>query len=125
MTLFARRQGLPDAAGYSVIDQQLVVRGEINTQGTIRVDGRLEAREQAVAVCFGERVALLEERELVRRRIDRERRERNAEQPCRHAARLTQPGEEQPGNFEDDAIGDDRRVERAARLPRTEIEIAN
>jgi cytoskeletal protein CcmA (bactofilin family) len=44
MTLFARRAGLPDATSYSVIDEQLVIRGEITTQGTIRVDGRIEGR---------------------------------------------------------------------------------
>jgi cytoskeletal protein CcmA (bactofilin family) len=44
MTLFARRATLPEPTGYSVIDEQMVIRGEINTQGTIRVDGRLEGR---------------------------------------------------------------------------------
>jgi cytoskeletal protein CcmA (bactofilin family) len=28
--------------GYSIVDQQLVIRGEVDTEGTIRVDGRLE-----------------------------------------------------------------------------------
>jgi len=44
MSLFARRAPLPEPTGYSVIDEQLVIRGEITTEGTIRVDGRLEGR---------------------------------------------------------------------------------
>jgi cytoskeletal protein CcmA (bactofilin family) len=46
MTLFARRSSVPEPTGYSVVDEQMVIRGEINTQGTIRVDGRLEGRLQ-------------------------------------------------------------------------------
>ncbi|MDB4877085.1 MAG: Polymer-forming cytoskeletal family protein [Gemmatimonadetes bacterium] len=46
MTLFARRSAVPEPTGYSVVDEQMVIRGEINTQGTIRVDGRLEGRLQ-------------------------------------------------------------------------------
>jgi len=44
MALFARRTALPGATSYSVIDEQLVIHGEIHTQGTVRVDGRLEGR---------------------------------------------------------------------------------
>lgn len=44
MTLFARRAGLPEPTGYSVVDEQLVIRGEITTEGTIRIDGRIEGR---------------------------------------------------------------------------------
>ena len=44
MPIFARRSGIPAATGYSVVDEQLVIRGEIETQGTIRVDGRIEGR---------------------------------------------------------------------------------
>ena len=44
MTLFARRPGLPEAIDYSVIDEHTVIHGEITTQGTIRVDGRLEGQ---------------------------------------------------------------------------------
>jgi len=44
MALFARRGPLPEATGYSVVDEQLIIRGEVNTQGTIRVDGRIEGR---------------------------------------------------------------------------------
>ena len=42
MTLFARRPVLPGPAGYSVIDSQLLVRGDITTEGTLRIDGRME-----------------------------------------------------------------------------------
>lgn len=46
MSLLKRRPDptLPPAtgAGYSVLDAQLTVRGDIETQGTLRVDGRLE-----------------------------------------------------------------------------------
>ena len=44
MTLFGRRAAIPGAASYSVVDEQLVIQGEIHTQGTIRIDGRLEGR---------------------------------------------------------------------------------
>jgi cytoskeletal protein CcmA (bactofilin family) len=44
MTLFARRTNLREASGYSVVDEQMVMRGEISTEGTIRVDGRVEGR---------------------------------------------------------------------------------
>jgi cytoskeletal protein CcmA (bactofilin family) len=47
MSLFKRRQhaSAPPSssnAGYSVLDAQLTVRGDIETVGTLRVDGRLE-----------------------------------------------------------------------------------
>ena len=42
MSLFRRRAAVPPAAGYSVIDNQLTVSGEIQTEGTVRVDGRIE-----------------------------------------------------------------------------------
>ncbi len=45
MALFSRRSALPEPTAYSVIDEQMVIRGEINTQGTVRVDGRLEGRQ--------------------------------------------------------------------------------
>ena len=42
MKLFARRSARPAADGYSVIDDQLSISGDIQTEGTIRVDGRVE-----------------------------------------------------------------------------------
>jgi cytoskeletal protein CcmA (bactofilin family) len=42
MSLFRRRAAVPTAAGYSVIDDRLTISGEIHTDGTIRVDGRIE-----------------------------------------------------------------------------------
>lgn len=43
MSLFGRRHAtVPPSAGYSVIDSQLTISGEIQTDGTIRVDGRVE-----------------------------------------------------------------------------------
>src|SRR5205085_8594597 len=46
MSLFKRRtdpSNLPSTgAGYSVLDAQLSVRGDIETEGTLRVDGHLE-----------------------------------------------------------------------------------
>lgn len=46
MSLFKRRpdpNNLPvTGAGYSVLDAQLTVRGDIETDGTLRVDGRLD-----------------------------------------------------------------------------------
>lgn len=46
MSLFKRRSdpnNLPvTGAGYSVLDAQLTVRGDIETDGTLRVDGRLD-----------------------------------------------------------------------------------
>jgi cytoskeletal protein CcmA (bactofilin family) len=42
---FSRNGSTPDAlapAGYSVLDAQMFVRGDLTTDGTIRVDGRLE-----------------------------------------------------------------------------------
>jgi cytoskeletal protein CcmA (bactofilin family) len=44
MTLFARRAIVPEPIGYSVIDEAMVIRGEIDSPGAIRVDGRLEGR---------------------------------------------------------------------------------
>src|SRR5512140_1960378 len=42
MTLFSRRPARPASTGYSVIDDQLSISGDIQTEGTIRVDGRVE-----------------------------------------------------------------------------------
>lgn len=42
MKLFGSRQARGAAAGYSVIDHELAVSGDIRTGGTVRVDGRVE-----------------------------------------------------------------------------------
>ena len=42
MKLFASKQARNAAAGYSVIDHELTLSGDVRTQGTIRVDGRIE-----------------------------------------------------------------------------------
>jgi cytoskeletal protein CcmA (bactofilin family) len=42
MKLFSRRPARPANTGYSVIDDQLSISGDIYTEGTIRVDGRVE-----------------------------------------------------------------------------------
>jgi cytoskeletal protein CcmA (bactofilin family) len=45
MTLFSRRTGAstnPVATGYSVIDTQMTVHGDVETDGPLRVDGQLE-----------------------------------------------------------------------------------
>ena len=42
---FSRNGSTPEApapAGYSVLDAQMLVRGDLTTEGTIRIDGRLE-----------------------------------------------------------------------------------
>src|SRR3712207_9041273 len=42
---FSRNGSTPEApapAGYSVLDAQMFVRGDLATEGTIRIDGRLE-----------------------------------------------------------------------------------
>jgi len=42
MKLFSRRPARPEPDGYSVIDAHLAISGDITTEGTIRVDGRIE-----------------------------------------------------------------------------------
>lgn len=43
MSLFTRRRpARPASDGYSVIDDQLSISGDIATDGTVRVDGRIE-----------------------------------------------------------------------------------
>ena len=42
MKMFAHRPSRPAATGYSVIDNQLSISGDLNTEGTVRVDGRVE-----------------------------------------------------------------------------------
>ena len=42
MKLFARRSARPASDGYSVIDANLSITGDLATDGTVRVDGRIE-----------------------------------------------------------------------------------
>ena len=57
MKLKFRRQGdtqQPGIDAYSVLDAQIVIRGDIETEGTLRVDGRLEGNvTRAAAVVVG------------------------------------------------------------------------
>lgn len=60
MSLFKKRRidpaNLPaTSAGYSVLDAQLTVRGDIETEGTLRVDGKLDGSiRRADIVVIGE-----------------------------------------------------------------------
>jgi cytoskeletal protein CcmA (bactofilin family) len=69
MTLFARRAATPVPAGYSVIDEAMIIHGEINTRGTIRIDGRLEGRmhraDTIIVGATGAVIGDIEARELV------------------------------------------------------------
>lgn len=42
MSMFARRPARDAASGYSVIDHELTISGDIATLGTIRIDGRVQ-----------------------------------------------------------------------------------
>lgn len=42
MKMFVRRPVRPTSDGYSVIDKHLVIAGDLATDGTVRVDGRIE-----------------------------------------------------------------------------------
>ena len=42
MKMFARRQAPVVSDGYSIIDEHLAIVGDISTDGTVRVDGRVE-----------------------------------------------------------------------------------
>ena len=47
MSLLARRSGptatpSPTASGYSLLDAQLVITGDLDTAGSLRIDGKLE-----------------------------------------------------------------------------------
>src|SRR3954447_16752135 len=69
MKLFGRRRGRPAADGYSVIDDQLSVTGDIQTEGTVRVDGRVEGSLHRVDTLIigagGTVVGNIEAREVV------------------------------------------------------------
>lgn len=42
MSLLRRKRKAVD--GYSVVDEHLSIRGELDTEGTVRIDGRVEGR---------------------------------------------------------------------------------
>lgn len=42
MGMLGRKPSRSGSSGYSVIDDRLTIRGEIDTDGTVRVDGRVE-----------------------------------------------------------------------------------
>ena len=42
MQMFNRRPSRPASTGYSVIDNQLSISGDLDTEGTVRVDGKVE-----------------------------------------------------------------------------------
>ena len=69
MKLFANQQARSAASGYSVIDHELTVSGDVHTKGTIRVDGRVEGslhREDTLIIGAGGTViGNIEAREVV------------------------------------------------------------
>lgn len=48
--MFRSRAKRNAEAGYSVVDDHLTVRGELETEGTVRVDGHVEGRSHRVGV---------------------------------------------------------------------------
>jgi cytoskeletal protein CcmA (bactofilin family) len=48
--MFRSRAKRNAEAGYSVVDDHLTVRGELDTEGTVRVDGHVEGRMHRVGV---------------------------------------------------------------------------
>lgn len=42
MGMFSRKPARPESNGYSVIDQHLSISGDITTEGTVRVEGRID-----------------------------------------------------------------------------------
>jgi len=62
MSLLSRRSGATQQAagtGYSLLDSQLAVTGDIDTQGSLRIDGQLEGtirRADTVVVGVGARM---------------------------------------------------------------------
>jgi cytoskeletal protein CcmA (bactofilin family) len=59
MSILSRRRGAPTApagSGYSLLDSQLTVTGDLETAGSLRIDGRLDGtvrRADAVVVGVG------------------------------------------------------------------------
>jgi len=69
MKLFARRPARPAATGYSVIDNQLSIAGDLDTEGTVRVDGRVQGTlhraDTLIIAAGGEVIGDVEAREVV------------------------------------------------------------
>ena len=69
MKLFARRSARPAATGYSVIDNQLSISGDLDTEGTVRVDGRVQGTlhraDTLIIAAGGEVIGDVEAREVV------------------------------------------------------------
>jgi len=56
MGLLGGKTSKPGSAGYSVIDDRLTIRGELDTDGTVRVDGHIEgATHRAGSIIVGAR----------------------------------------------------------------------
>jgi cytoskeletal protein CcmA (bactofilin family) len=54
MGLLGRKRSGHGAPGYSVIDDRLTIHGEIETDGTVRIDGRVEgAVHRAASIIIG------------------------------------------------------------------------
>src|SRR5512146_938427 len=82
--------------------------------------------EQTIAIGFSDaRVDPLEERELVGCRVDCQRGKSDADEACRNTTRLAELGEQRARDLPDDAVGNHRRVERAACLSGLEVEVAH
>ena len=68
MSLFSRRNRNAEA-GYSVVDEHLTVRGELDTEGTVRVDGRVDGSLHRIGILIvgpaGTVVGDVEAREVV------------------------------------------------------------
>lgn len=50
MSFFGGRTDRPEATGFSVVDDKMTIRGDIDTDGTVRVDGRVEGRGHRAGV---------------------------------------------------------------------------
>src|SRR5688572_9334021 len=82
------------------------------------------ARDRYIAIRFQFRIVVPEQIQLIGVDILVQRRKRHTDQPRWHTPRATQLLEQFPRDAHDDAIGDDRRVERAPRTPRLEVLVA-
>src|SRR5262245_1992071 len=69
MKMFGRRPARPASDGYSVIDEHLSISGDLVTDGTVRVDGRIEGSlHRTDTMIIGEHASVvgnIEAREVV------------------------------------------------------------